>query len=636
MYNRPSIHVTSLLLTLCALVHCDAASKNVMVQNNSPHEMFGAIYQTNKSYGLRMGDATLLKPNAETTLKMPNANFFKQRMLYIDSRKENLPQKIDFENPTVFFAATPANLNFGRPTKLIYLESARGPEIIPADSKAEEEIREELRKSIAEESEHYGTVATVTSTKETLCSNEATYLNERRKITRATINTLLKKEINVAYMPNITLCISGGGFRAMLASLGALRGLEEIGVWGTIDYVASLSGGSWALIPWIQSKKSLTDYSDFVADHIAQQTEEKLIKNSLYDFNTLRHVKGLFGNSAGLTDLYSLVLSKRLLQPLKEKHLSIHFSELAKKVHPSQHPYPLCSAAMPYQKKLKSKYDWVTMSPWNIELAETGLSIPTWAFMRHFMNGNSIDATPEPWLGYLMGIWGSAFSMSMQEILLHTHNNNPEFATIVPRSWIKSQLVRKWLGAKHCTALVPNFVYGMPGIPHNYKSSMPLVDAGHCCNLPVPPFLHPQRNPELIIMLHSSINDVDAEKTLRKTFKLLRKKYPALAIDAKDAFSKPVVYWPSFDAKTPSVIHIGLYKNENFSTTYDPRKTAETKTFNFWYTTTQAQQLMGLMKQTIVDHKELFVMAIENAVEKKQKETSTLEWLSSNAKALFS
>jgi NTE family protein len=44
----------------------------------------------------------------------------------------------------------------------------------------------------------------------------------------------------------IGLCLSGGGFRAMLFHLGSLIRLNELGLLPTIDRVSSVSGGSLA------------------------------------------------------------------------------------------------------------------------------------------------------------------------------------------------------------------------------------------------------------------------------------------------------------------------------------------------------------------------------------------------------
>ena len=44
--------------------------------------------------------------------------------------------------------------------------------------------------------------------------------------------------------PGIALCLSGGGYRAMLFHLGTLWRLNELGFLGRIDRVSSVSGGS--------------------------------------------------------------------------------------------------------------------------------------------------------------------------------------------------------------------------------------------------------------------------------------------------------------------------------------------------------------------------------------------------------
>src|SRR3954467_10293300 len=42
----------------------------------------------------------------------------------------------------------------------------------------------------------------------------------------------------------VALCLSGGGYRAAIFHLGALRRLNEIGVLSKIDTITSVSGGS--------------------------------------------------------------------------------------------------------------------------------------------------------------------------------------------------------------------------------------------------------------------------------------------------------------------------------------------------------------------------------------------------------
>src|SRR5215210_3805761 len=42
----------------------------------------------------------------------------------------------------------------------------------------------------------------------------------------------------------IALCLSGGGFRAALFHLGAVRRLNELGILSRLDTISSVSGGS--------------------------------------------------------------------------------------------------------------------------------------------------------------------------------------------------------------------------------------------------------------------------------------------------------------------------------------------------------------------------------------------------------
>ncbi len=46
--------------------------------------------------------------------------------------------------------------------------------------------------------------------------------------------------------PNVGICLSGGGTRAMSAAMGQLRALIDIGFMKSIDYMSVVSGGSWA------------------------------------------------------------------------------------------------------------------------------------------------------------------------------------------------------------------------------------------------------------------------------------------------------------------------------------------------------------------------------------------------------
>src|SRR5688500_15653109 len=68
------------------------------------------------------------------------------------------------------------------------------------------------------------------------------------------------------------LCLSGGGFRAALFHLGALRRLNELGLLGRIDTISAVSGGSIlaahlakTVQPWPKAGESFPDWEETVA-----------------------------------------------------------------------------------------------------------------------------------------------------------------------------------------------------------------------------------------------------------------------------------------------------------------------------------------------------------------------------------
>ena len=70
----------------------------------------------------------------------------------------------------------------------------------------------------------------------------------------------------------VALCLSGGGFRAALFHLGALRRLNELGVLSHVDTISAVSGGSIVAAhfaqrvkEWPERGKSIPDWDDVVA-----------------------------------------------------------------------------------------------------------------------------------------------------------------------------------------------------------------------------------------------------------------------------------------------------------------------------------------------------------------------------------
>jgi hypothetical protein len=59
--------------------------------------------------------------------------------------------------------------------------------------------------------------------------------------------------------PNAGLAFSGGGTRSAAATLGQLRGLDELGLLDKVRYLSCVSGGSWTCVPFTYLPDSWTD-----------------------------------------------------------------------------------------------------------------------------------------------------------------------------------------------------------------------------------------------------------------------------------------------------------------------------------------------------------------------------------------
>jgi hypothetical protein len=63
-------------------------------------------------------------------------------------------------------------------------------------------------------------------------------------------------------------------------------------------------------------------------------------------------------------------------------------------------------------------YEWHEMTPWEVTAVNSQVSMPTWAFARQWSGGETLNFAPEPSLPVMMGLFGSAFCASIEEVIL--------------------------------------------------------------------------------------------------------------------------------------------------------------------------------------------------------------------------
>jgi NTE family protein len=109
--------------------------------------------------------------------------------------------------------------------------------------------------------------------------------------------------------PKLAICLSGGGYRAMLYHVGALRRLNEFGLLGVVDRFSSVSGGSIVAAVLARDWGTL----GFGQDRIAQGFET--VERTLFDLagKTIDWQSGVVGVVPGTTGARQLARRYRRL-----------------------------------------------------------------------------------------------------------------------------------------------------------------------------------------------------------------------------------------------------------------------------------------------------------------------------------
>ena len=139
----------------------------------------------------------------------------------------------------------------------------------------------------------------------------------------------------------------------------------------------------------------------------------------------------MFGQGVGPVDVFGAYLACRFLRhvPHEQDRVHIKFSHLQDQLASGMWPVPLCTAV-----QADHENHWVTFTPFEVSSQELNFSIPLWAMGRTFEGGNTTDFSPELDLGFLMGVWGSAFSGNLEEALkVYAAHINPMLYSEIDR-----------------------------------------------------------------------------------------------------------------------------------------------------------------------------------------------------------
>lgn len=451
-----------------------------------------------------------------------------------------------------------------------------------------------------------------------LPKEELNYLNERRTVTKKAIEKLTGLSINNNSIPNIAVCASGGGYRAMQAALGLFMGLERTKLLDTITYAAGLSGSTWFITPWLYYDESVKDYKKRLKPKVSISLGKKIVRNKgkfkiktdfpLQEFIKYAVLKNkIFNQKLTSVDIYGSLLVDKLFSDLKRsKRHQIRLSSLGSKIEKGNKPFPILTAVQP-----GPPFTWFELTPYEVGPSLENSFIPIWALGRKFLNGKSQDKDFEETLGFYMAIWGSAYTATLQELLGEMGASLPESLT----NWIDSTLVLLGGTNKRISpAKLDNFNYGFKDVPLVNMKELILIDAGLHYNLPFPPLLRSERKVDIIIVCDASASAHEGAPAVKEAEKWAKEnglKFPEIDYNVigKEIYS---IFKDDNDPSVPTIIYFSLVKNSKFSTKFDPVKEIKDgfcNTFNFVYKPEEFELLTGLM--------EFNLMRAEDAIKKE-------------------
>ncbi|KAL1022834.1 hypothetical protein UPYG_G00032980 [Umbra pygmaea] len=257
-----------------------------------------------------------------------------------------------------------------------------------------------------------------------LCDKEKLFRQARRERVMLGIKKLLDMEKpsflpgTLKEVPVIAIVGSGGGFRAMVGFSGVMKALYESGILDCATYIAGLSGSTWYM-------STLFSHPEFPAKG-PKEINAELMKS--VNSNPLRlllpqhitnYIQALWSKKANgqpvtFTDIFGMLIGETLIPARMDTKLS----ELQEKVNQGQCPLPLftCLHVKPDVSELMFA-DWVEFSPYEIGMAKYGTFMTPDLFGSKFFMGTAVKQYEENPLHFLMGVWGSAFSILFNRVL---------------------------------------------------------------------------------------------------------------------------------------------------------------------------------------------------------------------------
>lgn len=474
---------------------------------------------------------------------------------------------------------------------------------------------------------------------------EQEYLKLRKPIVQKALSELLPIPVASDSVPTVALLGSGGGYRALLWMLGVCVELEALGLLDTVTYASGLSGTGWFLASYMQRSSSMKELKGILLDNIG--VNKDIFRISLHDKKTifgsiLPEKSCLYGpESNSLTDLYGALVANQLFSDLKDRRFDLYLSTQSDRLQDGSTFFPLYMAA----ERTDYGYNSYEFNPYRVKDLTSMSAIPSWAYGRRFKEGLSINRPIEQRIAFLLGTFGSAFSVSLErgwkEYLKDLEIENPTDMSIGHKilDAVLIQKNKEMIPIKG--TIIPNFMYGfLPAGNQSEKRFIRLIDPNvekSALNFSYQPLSMSVggRSIDVMIFLDAS-RFLEQGSNLRKVELYAREKgdkFPP--IDYTDIDKKSMsVFIDQNDPTVPIVIYIPRIvdlsitnssicskelcdeiKNINFENEVE---NGAYRTVNFSYSKKQAELLCTLAEYAVYTNEQLLLKTLSQSVKRKE------------------
>ncbi|KAJ3101874.1 hypothetical protein HDU97_000987 [Phlyctochytrium planicorne] len=463
-----------------------------------------------------------------------------------------------------------------------------------------------------------------------LSEEELQYLKKRRVVVAKALTKVLGETVDPADVPVIGIAASGGGCRAMVSTIGAVKSLHRLGLLDACTYMAGVSGSTWAMAQMYgveKSAKSALDHTKWALsrnlmnpldffDSFTGPMSELVLTGAVHRFHSPPKVKAI-----GVVDLFGALLTSKFLIPQSalssgaslEEARKVTASKLSQQkdiVEDQTLPFPIYSAVTRvFSDEAKQKgdiYQWMEFTPFEVGFSshtcpKEGYWIPSWAFGRSFEEGKTKDRVPETDIGIMLGVFGSAFSADFLRII----DEVEDILSEETRRRLKIVFKERMEVHPIAPATFPNPAYRIKGAqdPIAELPSIPIMDSGMDNSIPFAPLLREERNLDIIIVVDGS-KGIGAHPFLARAESFAERRSVALnlphGVKAPCVVEGTTVAEQTVRSGPAGIVYIPLVQNDTFEVKgFDPAEAAFAATHNFNWTEDEVEVVAKLIGHNV-------------------------------------